>query len=71
MLGSWGRGLWDRCWRVMAEMADQSASYPVVYSVEPQLHNRNRLTAFFRIILAIPHLTKCSAERMRLHSVSA
>jgi hypothetical protein len=41
---------------MMAEMAGQSASYPVAYSVEPQLHNRNRLTVFFRIILAIPHL---------------
>jgi hypothetical protein len=31
-------------------------SYPVSISVEPALKNRNRLTTFFRIILAIPHL---------------
>src|SRR2546427_219364 len=31
-------------------------AYPVTYDVEPQLHDRNRLTVFFRIILAIPHL---------------
>ncbi|MGE5100850.1 MAG: DUF4389 domain-containing protein [Deltaproteobacteria bacterium] len=31
-------------------------SYPVTYNVEPQLHGRNRLTTFFRIILALPHL---------------
>jgi len=40
----------------MAESPGQSASYPVVYSVEPKLHDRNRLTTLFRIILAIPHL---------------
>src|SRR6476469_951388 len=40
----------------MAESPGQSASYPVAYSVEPQLHDRNRLTTLFRIILAIPHL---------------
>jgi hypothetical protein len=31
-------------------------AYPVAFDVEPQLHDRNRLTVFFRIILAIPHL---------------
>jgi len=31
-------------------------TYPVTYNVEPQLANRNRLTTFFRLILAIPHL---------------
>ena len=31
-------------------------AYPVNISVEPALRNRNRLTTFFRIILAIPHL---------------
>lgn len=31
-------------------------SYPVTVSVEPLLKNRNRLTAAFRLILAIPHL---------------
>jgi hypothetical protein len=31
-------------------------AYPVTYTVEPQLANRNRLTTFFRLILAIPHL---------------
>jgi len=30
--------------------------YPVTYTVEPQLAGRNRLTVFFRLILAIPHL---------------
>jgi hypothetical protein len=29
--------------------------YPVVITVEPQLHGRNRLTTAFRPILAIPH----------------
>jgi enamine deaminase RidA (YjgF/YER057c/UK114 family) len=31
-------------------------AYPIAYDVEPQLHDRNRLTVFFRIILALPHL---------------
>jgi hypothetical protein len=31
-------------------------TYPVVYDVEPQIEDRNRLTVAFRIILAIPHL---------------
>lgn len=31
-------------------------AYPVTYDVEPQLHDRNRVTVFFRIVLAIPHL---------------
>jgi hypothetical protein len=31
-------------------------AYPVSVSVEPALTNRNRLTTFFRLILAIPHL---------------
>jgi uncharacterized protein DUF4389 len=30
--------------------------YPVTVSVEPALTNRNRLTTFFRLILAIPHI---------------
>src|SRR5581483_1521075 len=34
----------------------QASLYPVDYSVEPQLTGRNRLTCFFRIILAIPHI---------------
>ncbi len=37
-------------------MASPSGRYPVAYDVEPPLHDRNRLTVFFRIILAIPHL---------------
>ena len=37
-------------------MSEASAAYPVTYDVEPQLTDRNRLTCFFRIILAIPHL---------------
>lgn len=32
------------------------ATYPVTYDVDPQLTDRNRLTSFFRLILAIPHL---------------
>ena len=31
-------------------------AYPIAYDVEPQLHDRNRLTVSFRIILALPHL---------------
>ena len=31
-------------------------AYPIAYDVEPRLDDRNRLTVFFRIILAIPHL---------------
>ncbi len=30
--------------------------HPVTYFVTPQMEGRNRLTCFFRIILAIPHL---------------
>jgi hypothetical protein len=33
-----------------------SPTYPVDFEVDPQLTGRNRLTCFFRIILAIPHL---------------
>src|SRR3990170_62287 len=32
------------------------AGYPVVFDVEPQLVDRNRVTVGFRLILAIPHL---------------
>jgi Domain of unknown function (DUF4389) len=31
-------------------------AYPVTIAVEPALTKRNRLTTFFRIVLAIPHL---------------
>jgi hypothetical protein len=31
-------------------------SYPVSVSIEPAITNRNRLTTFFRLILAIPHI---------------
>ncbi len=34
---------------------DEEADYPVRLLVEEQVENRNRLTAFFRIILLIPH----------------
>ena len=37
-------------------MASAVAGYPLTFDVEPQLHDRDRLTSFFRIILAIPHL---------------
>jgi len=30
--------------------------HPVVVSVQPELLNRNRLTTFFRLLLALPHL---------------
>jgi len=30
-------------------------AYPVSVTIEPSLTNRNRLTTFFRIVLAIPH----------------
>ena len=30
--------------------------YPVTVSIVPALTNRNRLTAAFRLILAIPHI---------------
>ncbi|MGE5088016.1 MAG: DUF4389 domain-containing protein [Candidatus Levyibacteriota bacterium] len=40
----------------MNQGTGQPAPYPVAYDVEPQLHDRNRLTVFFRIILAIPQL---------------
>ncbi len=32
-----------------------SSSYPVTISIEPTIDGRNRLTTFFRLILAIPH----------------
>jgi hypothetical protein len=35
--------------------------YPITYEVAPQLVDRNRITALFRIILAIPHLLIISA----------
>jgi hypothetical protein len=38
----------------MAEVS--SNPHPVTYFVTPQMTGRNRLTCFFRIILAIPHL---------------
>jgi hypothetical protein len=31
-------------------------TYPVSVTVEPSLENRNRLTTFFRLVLAIPHI---------------
>jgi hypothetical protein len=31
-------------------------AYRVTFNVEPQLHDRDRLTVFLRIILAVPHL---------------
>jgi hypothetical protein len=38
-----------------------AASYPVSYDVTPQLTGRNRITALFRLILAIPQLLIVSA----------
>jgi hypothetical protein len=40
----------------IAATAEQPASYPIDFDVEPQLTDRNRLTVLFRIILAIPHI---------------
>lgn len=31
-------------------------TYPITYEIVPQLHGRNRLSVFFRIVLAIPHI---------------
>ena len=42
-------------------MATAAMSYPVGYEVTPQLSDRNRITALFRIVLAIPHLIIVSA----------
>jgi len=36
--------------------AGLEARYPVVVAIEPQLADRNRLTTFFRPLLAIPHI---------------
>jgi hypothetical protein len=35
---------------------EESDGYSVRYSVVPALENRNRLTTFFRLFMAIPHL---------------
>jgi hypothetical protein len=40
----------------MSESEPSVPGYPVTYDVEPQITDRNRLTSFFRLILAIPHL---------------
>jgi hypothetical protein len=40
----------------MLASAMELMAYPITYDVVPQLGERNRLTAFFRIILALPHL---------------
>lgn len=37
------------------------ASYPIRVSITPQIDARNRMTVFFRIIMAIPHLIIISA----------
>lgn len=37
-------------------MAAAAMSYPIGYDVTPQLTGRNRVTALFRVLLAIPHL---------------
>ena len=41
--------------RLIPEM-NHPTSHPVQVSVEPQLHQHNRLTCAFRLLLAIPHL---------------
>lgn len=40
---------------------EADASYPIRASVNAQIEGRNRMTVFFRIILAIPHLIIISA----------
>jgi uncharacterized protein DUF4389 len=40
----------------MATPLATTATYPVDVHVDPALSDRNRLTTFFRLILAIPHL---------------
>ncbi len=40
----------------MNEITPTGTGYPVTYDVQPQRTDRNRVTVFFRIILAIPHL---------------
>lgn len=37
-------------------MTGAVAGYPLTFDVAPQLHGRDRLTVFFRIVLAVPHL---------------
>lgn len=37
-------------------MALSAESYPARFDVDPQFYDRDRLTTFFRVILAIPHL---------------
>jgi hypothetical protein len=50
------RGLHQAQVRSRMAVAEASAEYPAGLSIEPQYDDRNRLTVFFRIILAIPHL---------------
>src|SRR5262249_13915876 len=37
-------------------MAHCAVPYPVVVAIEPQYHDRNRLTVALRLLLAIPHM---------------
>ena len=39
----------------MSELDVPSATYPVAFDVDPDTTGRNRLTCFFRLLLAIPH----------------
>ena len=38
------------------ESAWSASDYPVVFTVEPQLTDRNRVTTAFRLILGVPHI---------------
>src|SRR5260370_34284184 len=35
---------------------EQAPGHPVVFDVEPQLTERNRLTTAFRLVLGVPHI---------------
>lgn len=39
-----------------AEAVDPAIQYPVSVTVRPDMEDRNRLTAFFRFFLALPHI---------------
>src|SRR4051794_31484832 len=47
-----------------------ASTYPVNYEVAPQLTGRNRITALFRVILAIPHLIIVSAFSYVVQAIS-
>ena len=52
------------------ELRTGGIDYPVTVRVEPQMENRNRLTAFFRVFLALPHIILVGAPIALATSVS-